>query len=176
MGRKKSGLECNECGEDINPKKPFVLWSVVKESKGEEEVLDDVAAFHTACFELIIHDLNERAVEDEDDELGPDDGDGAEEFVNLFKRIMDEFDNAQREWSYRGAKEGRAHTPREDTGMGREEACKILHVRHNATDEEIKAAWRKRAKELHPDLNKDKPNAEEEFKKARTAYETLIGV
>ena len=60
---KPVAIECNECGEKINVKKPFVLWSVVKEHKGEEEVLDDIAAFHTECLKLVAEDIQERAME-----------------------------------------------------------------------------------------------------------------
>ena len=35
----------------------------------------------------------------------------------------------------------------------------VLGVTKNATEAEIKSAFRKKAKEFHPDLNKDDPNA-----------------
>lgn len=49
----------------------------------------------------------------------------------------------------------------------------VLGVSKNATAAEIKSAFRKKAKEFHPDLNKDNPNAEEKFKEAQEAYEVL---
>jgi len=49
----------------------------------------------------------------------------------------------------------------------------VLGVSKNATDAEIKSAYRKKAKELHPDLNKDDPHAEEKFKEAQEAYSVL---
>ena len=48
----------------------------------------------------------------------------------------------------------------------------ILGVSRTATDEEIKKAFRKQARKLHPDVNKS-PNAEEEFKELNEAYDVL---
>lgn len=50
---------------------------------------------------------------------------------------------------------------------------KVLGVEPTATDKEIKAAYRKLAKELHPDLNPGDPKAEERFKAVSTAYSIL---
>ena len=49
----------------------------------------------------------------------------------------------------------------------------VLGVSKNATAAEIKSAYRKKAKELHPDLNKDDPHAEERFKEVQEAYSVL---
>ncbi|MCI8347327.1 MAG: molecular chaperone DnaJ [Bacilli bacterium] len=49
----------------------------------------------------------------------------------------------------------------------------VLGVSRSATDAEIKSAFRKKAKEFHPDLNKDNPDAAEKFKEAQEAYEVL---
>lgn len=49
----------------------------------------------------------------------------------------------------------------------------VLGVSKNATEAEIKSAYRKKAKELHPDLNKDDPKAAEKFKEAQEAYDVL---
>ena len=48
----------------------------------------------------------------------------------------------------------------------------ILGVSRDAGKDEIKAAFRKKARELHPDVNKA-PDAEEKFKELGKAYETL---
>ncbi len=49
----------------------------------------------------------------------------------------------------------------------------LLGVRPDATDEEIKRAYRKRARELHPDANGGDPEAEAKFKEVSFAYEVL---
>jgi molecular chaperone DnaJ len=49
----------------------------------------------------------------------------------------------------------------------------ILGVTRDASDTEIKKAFRKLARELHPDVNKHDPNAEDKFKEAAEAYEVL---
>ena len=49
----------------------------------------------------------------------------------------------------------------------------VLGIPRTATESEIKAAFRKKARELHPDLNRDDPNAEERFKEVNEAYEVL---
>lgn len=49
----------------------------------------------------------------------------------------------------------------------------VLGIAKGATPEEIKKAYRKKAKELHPDRNADNPEAESQFKEANEAYEVL---
>lgn len=49
----------------------------------------------------------------------------------------------------------------------------ILGVDKNASDEEIKKAYRKKAMEYHPDRNPDDPEAEKKFKAASEAYDVL---
>ena len=49
----------------------------------------------------------------------------------------------------------------------------VLGIPKSATEAEIKSAFRKKAKEYHPDLNKDNPNAAEKFKEAQEAYSVL---
>ena len=48
----------------------------------------------------------------------------------------------------------------------------VLGLNKNATDEEIKRAFRKLAKQYHPDVNKE-PGAEEKFKEIGEAYSVL---
>ena len=49
----------------------------------------------------------------------------------------------------------------------------LLGVPRNADEAAIKSAYRKLAKELHPDRNKDKPNASERFAQVTSAYDLL---
>jgi molecular chaperone DnaJ len=49
----------------------------------------------------------------------------------------------------------------------------VLGVERGAADGEIKKAFRRLARELHPDVNRHDPEAEEKFKEAAEAYEVL---
>ncbi len=49
----------------------------------------------------------------------------------------------------------------------------VLGVSKNATDDELKKAYRKCAKQYHPDLHPDDPVAEEKFKECNEAYAVL---
>ncbi len=49
----------------------------------------------------------------------------------------------------------------------------VLGVARSAGEADIKKAFRRLARELHPDVNKDDPAAEEKFKEAAEAYEVL---
>ncbi|MFX0057413.1 MAG: DnaJ domain-containing protein [Candidatus Hodarchaeota archaeon] len=51
---------------------------------------------------------------------------------------------------------------------------KILGIERDASEEEIKLAYRRLAKKYHPDLNKTDPRAKEKFIKLKEAYDTLI--
>lgn len=50
---------------------------------------------------------------------------------------------------------------------------KLLNVSKTASQDEIKKAYRKLAREYHPDVNPDDPNAEEKFKDINEAYQVL---
>lgn len=50
---------------------------------------------------------------------------------------------------------------------------RILEVTEQASEEQIKQAYRRLAKKYHPDLNRDNPEAEEKFKNIAKAYEVL---
>src|SRR5689334_6622948 len=49
----------------------------------------------------------------------------------------------------------------------------VLGVGRDASEQQIKKAFRTLARELHPDVNAHDPDAEEKFKEAAEAYEIL---
>lgn len=60
-----------------------------------------------------------------------------------------------------------------DLSLANRDFYKILNIKKSATTNEVKKAYRKLAKELHPDKNKDDPNASEKFSDLSSAYEVL---
>ena len=57
--------------------------------------------------------------------------------------------------------------------MEKRDYYEVLGVAKNATAEEIKKAYRKKAIQYHPDKNPGNKEAEEKFKEAAEAYEVL---
>ncbi len=57
--------------------------------------------------------------------------------------------------------------------MAKRDYYEVLGVARGAPADDIKKAYRQRAKALHPDSNTDNPNAETQFKEAGEAYDVL---
>lgn len=57
--------------------------------------------------------------------------------------------------------------------MTKRDCYEVLGVGRDADEAEVKKAFRKLARELHPDVNNHDPHAEEKFKEAAEAYEIL---
>ena len=57
--------------------------------------------------------------------------------------------------------------------MAKRDYYEVLGVNRDASDEELKKAYRRLAMKHHPDRNPDNAKAEENFKEAKEAYEIL---
>ena len=63
--------------------------------------------------------------------------------------------------------------PRPDTAGRPRDPYEVLGVGRDASEQQVKKAFRQLARELHPDVNAHDPDAEEKFKEAAEAYEIL---
>ncbi len=57
--------------------------------------------------------------------------------------------------------------------MAKRDYYDVLGAEKSASADELKKAYRKKAKELHPDSNSDNPDAESQFKEINEAYDAL---
>ena len=57
--------------------------------------------------------------------------------------------------------------------MAKRDYYEVLGIKREASEEDIKKAYRKLAMQHHPDRNPDSPRSEERFKEAKEAYEIL---
>ncbi|MPZ43536.1 MAG: molecular chaperone DnaJ [Betaproteobacteria bacterium] len=57
--------------------------------------------------------------------------------------------------------------------MAKRDYYEILGVNRDASDDDLKKAYRRLAMKFHPDRNPDNPKSEEHFKEAKEAYEIL---
>ena len=58
--------------------------------------------------------------------------------------------------------------------MAKRDYYEVLGVDKNASADEIKKAYRKKAIQYHPDKNPGDKNAEEKFKEVQEAYDTIM--
>jgi len=57
--------------------------------------------------------------------------------------------------------------------MSKRDYYEVLGISKDATQDDIKKAYRNLARKLHPDVNKDDPNSQEKFIEAKEAYDVL---
>src|SRR3954468_6929645 len=61
----------------------------------------------------------------------------------------------------------------ENKNKAKRDYYEVLGVNRDASEEDMKKAYRRLAMKWHPDRNPDNPRAEEHFKEAKEAYEVL---
>jgi hypothetical protein len=71
------------------------------------------------------------------------------------------------------AQAGTSEFENTETGMAKRDYYEILGVNRDASDDEIKKAYRKLAMKHHPDRNPDNKAPRRKFKEAKEAYEIL---
>ncbi|MGB4867232.1 MAG: DnaJ domain-containing protein, partial [Hyphomicrobium sp.] len=57
--------------------------------------------------------------------------------------------------------------------MAKRDYYEVLGVQRNATEQDLKSAYRRLAKDFHPDRNAGDKDAEHKFKEVNEAYEAL---
>ena len=57
--------------------------------------------------------------------------------------------------------------------MSEKDLYGVLNVPRDASEDDLRRSYRKLAREYHPDVNPDDPQAEERFKEVSFAYEVL---
>ncbi len=57
--------------------------------------------------------------------------------------------------------------------MAKRDYYNVLGVPRDASEQQIRSAYRKLARKYHPDVNRDDPKAEEKFKEVQEAYDVL---
>lgn len=72
-----------------------------------------------------------------------------------------------------GGSQSSGYNPYQDFTSQYKKACDSLGLSYNTDIYEVKLQYRKLAKQYHPDLNPDNPQAAEKFKEITSAYEFL---
>ena len=98
------------------------------------------------------------------------------------RRQQEEWNERFRQWYHQQQNQGggwyqqyggqQYANPTTDFNRKYEESCDILRVPYDADKYQIKLAYRKLAKQYHPDLNSE-PGAKEKFQEINNAYEFL---
>src|SRR5262249_37946836 len=72
-----------------------------------------------------------------------------------------------------GDEQGRNQGPLVDSDGGKRDYYEVLGMPKTANEKDIKSAFRKLARQYHPDVNPGDKDAEARFKEANEAYEVL---
>jgi len=97
-------------------------------------------------------------------------GSAARTFVRVLQAVL----GAARSLTNVGIRLDRVGPCGKSTKCSRMDPYLLLEVPHNATTDDIKKAYRRLAKQWHPDSNGGSKAAEERFKSIQSAYECLI--